>query len=379
MSEAQPSAAVVSIHLAQAADRPDQAALYDTCFESQEGGSILPWRYDQNPHGAAVSLIARTGAGRTGSGRAGAGRAVAGYACSPRVVLHRGQEFEGALVGQTGDVMTHPDHRRQGIFASLDREAVQQTTERGWPVLFGLPNRRSAHIFTGELGWKAVGRLRPWTFVLHVDAVAREQRMRAGRLAALAVPWSHWRGNMRRGKLRTRSFDKVNVVPLPRFEASVDEVTRKVSTDWPWMVRRDHVYLNWRFLDAPSGRFQAHGAFDPAGRTVGYVVVQLPGPGEKLGYVVDLLGLDPVAVAALVEVALRHLHKAGASVARAHAIAGSWWERILRGAGFRAGKRDDFKLVIVHPNDSGHPLAQAALDPSRWYFTDGDRDDELVR
>ena len=93
----------------------------------------------------------------------------------------------------------------------------------------------------------------------------------------------------------------------------------------------------------------------------------------------DLLGLDPTAVAALVEVALRHLHKAGASVVRAHAIAGSWWERTLRGAGFRAGKRDDFKLVIVHPNDPGHPLAQAALDPSSWYFTDGDRDDELVR
>ena len=369
MSEATPSAAGVSIRVAGADDRRDQAALYDTCFGAQDGGEILSWRYDRNPHGAALSLVARTGEGR----------AVAGYASSPRVVLHRGQEYEGALVGQTGDVMTHPDHRRQGLFASLDREAVQQTGERGWPVLFGLPNRSSAHIFTGELGWKAVGRIRPWTFVLHVDAAARAERMRAGRLAAAGVRWSSWRGNMRRGKLRTHSFDKVNVVPLQRFDASVDEVAARVSADWPWMVRRDHVYLNWRFMDAPSGRFQAQGAFDLAGRTVGYVVVQLPAAGEKLGYLVDLLGLDPTAVAALVEVALRHLHKAGASVVRAHAIAGSWWERTLRGAGFRAGKRDDFKLVIVHPNDPGHPLAEAALDPPSWYFTDGDRDDELVR
>jgi len=369
VSEAQSSAAGISIHVANAGDRQDQAALYDACFDAASGGEILPWRYDQNPHGAAVSLVART---RTGD-------AVSGYACSPRVVLHRGEEFEGALVGQTGDVMTHPDHRRLGIFSSLDRMAVEQTTERGWPVLFGLPNRQSAHIFTGELGWKAVGRIRPWTFVLHVDAAARAERMRAGRLASALVPWSFWRGLVLRGKLRTRSFDKVNVVPIPRFDASVDEVWESVAREWPWMVRRDHDYLNWRFLDAPSGRFQAHGAFDTTGRQVGYVVVQLPGAGEKVGYLVDLLGLDDVAVAALVEVALRHLHKAGVSVARAHAIAGSWWERTLRGAGFRAGKRDDFKIVIVHTNAANHPLAQAALDPAQWYFTDGDRDDELVR
>jgi len=369
MSEAQPSAADLSVRVAQAEDRTDQAALYDICFGCEDGADILSWRYDQNPHGAAVSLVARKADGQ----------AVSGYACSPRVILHHGQEFEGALVGQTGDVMTHPDHRRLGIFASLDREAVRQTTERGWPVLFGLPNRQSADIFTGELGWQAVGRIRPWTFVLHVDAAARAERMRAGRLASAAVPWTFWRGLMRRGKLRTQSFDKVNVVPIPRFDAAVDAVTESVSANWPWMVRRDHAYLNWRFLSAPSGRFQAHGAFDPSGRMVGYVVVQMPDKGEKVGYLVDLLGLDEVAVAALLEVALRHLHKAAASVARAHAIAGSWWERTLRGAGFRAGKRADYKIIIVHSNAADHPLAQAARDPSKWYFTDGDRDDELVR
>ena len=116
----------------------------------------------------------------------------------------------------------------------------------------------------------------------------------------------------------------------------------------------------------------------PSGAMRGYCVVQLPRSGAAVGYVVDLVALDDVAFAAAMEAALGHLSKAGASVARAHAIEGSWWERRLREAGFRAGKRADHKSVIAYVHDAAHPLGAAALNPSSWFFTDGDRDDELV-
>ena len=359
----------VAIRVCTPADRTEQAALYDLCFQKSDGATVVPWRYDGNPQGRAVSLLA------TEPG----GTAVSGYACSPRVVLHRGEEAGGSVVGQTGDVMTHPERRGRGIFRELDRRALQAAREAGWPVVFGLPNRMSAPIFVEKLGWRAVGRLRPWTFVLHPDAAARAERMKAGRLAAAAVPWAYFRGIRRRGRLRGRAFDEVNVVPLPRFDEEVDELTRTVARGWPWMVRRDHAYLNWRFLDAPSGRFRAHGAFEPGGALRGYCIVQLPERGEPVGWVVDVVGVDDAALDGAMEAALGHLHKAGASVARAHAIEGSWWQRQLRRAGFRAAKKGDHKIVIAHPLDEAHPLARAALDPASWYFTDGDRDDELVR
>lgn len=354
---------------AQVGDRPAQAALYDLCFEKEDGAVVVPWRYDQNPHGAAITRVAAEADGTF----------VSHYACNPRVVLHRGEAPERPVVGQTGDVMTHPERRKLGIFSSLDREAMADAKEAGWSMVFGLPNRQSAHIFTRDLGWKAVGTIRPWTFVLTADGRAREERMRAGRLASAAVPWTFWRGTMRRGALRKASFGKVNVVPLPRFEPEVDAVSERVARDFPWMVRRDHAYLNWRFVDAPSGRFQAQGAYAPGVGMVGYCIVQLPTPGEPVGHVVDVVGVDDTAIDACLEAALGHIAKAGAAVARAHAITGSWWERRLRRSGFRAPKKDDHKVVIAHIHDEGHPLAKAALDPSTWYFTDGDRDDELVR
>ncbi|MDA1265686.1 MAG: GNAT family N-acetyltransferase [Planctomycetota bacterium] len=350
-------------------DRAEQAALYDLCFQKEDGSRIVPWRYDRNPHGPAITRVAADEGGAL----------LSHYACSPRVVLHRGEEPARPLVGQTGDVMTHPEHRKLGIFSRLDRESMADANESGWSMVFGLPNRQSAHIFTRDLGWKEVGKIRPWTFVLVPNAAARTERMKAGRLASAAVPWTFWRGTMRRGALRKNSFGKINVVPLARFSEEVDAVGQAVAKDFPFMVRRDHAYLNWRFFDAPSGRFQAQGAFAPGGAMVGYCIVQLPEKPGEVGYVVDVVGINDAAIDGCIEASLGHLQKSSASVARAHAIAGSWWEKRLRHSGFRAPKADDHKIVIAHLLDEENPLCKAASNPASWYFTDGDRDDELVR
>lgn len=362
------SASTTSIQACGSEDRPNQVQLYQRCFQ-QDGSEVLPWRYDQSPHGEAVSYAAVNTSGQL----------VSGYASLPRKVLHHGDEASEATVGQTGDVMTDSELRGQGLFSDLDEHVRDDVQRRGWVAQFGLPNSTSSEIFVGKLGWKGAARIRPYTFVLTGDAAARAERLKAGRLASALVPWALWRGTMRRGKLRKTFFEKCNVVAIPRFSESVDEVWREVAKDWPWMVRRDAAFLNWRFLDAPSRRFRAHGVFAPSGEMRGYCVVQLPASGERVGYIVDVLAMDDVALAAAVEAGLGHLLKAGSAVARANAIEGSWWARKLLAAGFQAPKKEDHKRVIVRVLDTSHPLAKAAEEPSRWYFTDADREDELVR
>jgi len=352
--------------LCAAAQREQQAQLYNLCFDKTDGERVIAWRYDENPHAESVSLLSTV-----------AGEVASGYACNPRRAWAYGKDE--AVVGQTGDVMTAPDFRGKGLFSALDRAALEETRARGWTHVFGLPNRNSERLFTEKLGWDLVGKIRPWTFVLTTDDDARAERMRAGRLAAAAVPWTYWRGMRSRGKLRNRAWGKVNTVAIARFAPDVDELARTVARDYAWMVRRDHAYLNWRFLDAPSGLFRAHGVYASDGELRGYSIVQLPRSGERVAYVVDVLALDDVAFAAALDGALGHLHKASASVARAHAIEGSAWERALKTSGFRAGKAADFKAVIAYVHDEQHPLAQVARRPQDWFFTDGDRDDETVR
>ena len=347
-------------------ERAEQAALFNACFKKGATPASLAWRYDRGPHGAAISFLTRAD-GRT---------AVSGYACSPRLVLSKGDERSRAPVGQTGDVMTHPDWRKRGLFSALDRAALEAARSRGWPVVFGLPNRRSAHIFV-ELGWKAVGTVRTWTFLFRADAVAREMRTREGR-------WRGWmtgldtRACARARRRASAGAASVFGQKLERFPAHVAALSRRVAARHAWMVQRDADYLNWRFVDNHSHAHQVLGLFDGDRRLVGYVVVQLPTHAHAVGYLVDILGEDESVEVAAVEAGLSALQAGGASLAQATAIDGSGWSRRLQGSGFLEPRPENHLAVIVNLLDPAHPLAQAALDPTGWYMTDGDRDDETM-
>jgi GNAT superfamily N-acetyltransferase len=356
----------VSVGLCGERDRSEQALLFNRCFKKHLDAAALAWRYDRNPHGQAVSLLSRP-AGHPG---------VSGYACNPRRALVAGDEATLAVVGETGDVMTDPEWRKRGLFSDLDRAAMAETARKGWALAFGLPNRRSAHIFL-ELGRERVGAVRPWTLVLRDDPASRAARAQEGRLAGLATPWAALSARRARARLR-RAGAGLRNAPLEAFPEAVLEVARAVEPRFGLMVRRDAAYLDWRFLRSPSGLHRALGLWDAGGRFEGYAVVQLPRPGEGIGYLVDVLARSPAGVAAAQEAGLAALEAAGASLVRATALDGSWWRERLREAGFRAPKPDNHLIVILHPHRAEHALVAAARRTGEWYFTDGDRDDETM-
>src|SRR5690349_15206722 len=95
-------------------DRARQVELFRACFKKPLDEPALAWRYDRSPHGPSVSFLTCTADGR----------GVSGYACSPRRALAFGDEDRAALAGQTGDVMTHPEWRKRGLFSALDRATM---------------------------------------------------------------------------------------------------------------------------------------------------------------------------------------------------------------------------------------------------------------
>jgi len=356
----------LAVRACTAADRAEQVQLFKQCFKKSVDERALAWRYDQNPHGASLSYLARTAEGL----------AVSGYSCSPRLALAQGDPASLAPVGQTGDVMTHPDWRKRGLFSDLDRDCMKAARDAGWPVVFGLPNRRSAHIFLA-LGWKEAGKLRPWTFLLGAGPSARAVRASEGRLRRWLAPLHARRCAKARERL-AHSVEGWSLRPLEQFPDEVEALALRVAQRFSWMVRRDPAYLAWRFLEAPAGLHRCFGIHNREGAFRGYVVVQPPRPGENVGYLVDLLADEEAAVAAGIAGALSELETRGARAVRATAIDGSWWRGRLEEAGFLPPKPENHLSVIVCVHQPSHPLAQAALDASRWYLTDGDRDDETM-
>jgi GNAT superfamily N-acetyltransferase len=345
-----------------AADRGMQGALFDRCFGRSGGVDAVRWRYDRCPHGGTIAPIAFED-----------GRLVASYACSPRRVLYRGELLSPA-VGQTGDVMTDPDLRSRGVFTALHWRAIAAARHAGWPAVWGLPNEHSGRIFFGKLGWLLAGHIGPWNFVLAADRNGRRERLVNGRLAAYGAPWAAWRGAAARRRLRVSSLE---LQPVARFPEDVGALSAAVAPRFDWMVQRDKVYLDWRFMDAPSGLFRAFVLRDTTGALGAYTVVQLPREGSAVGFIADLVGVDAGAEGAALDAALAALARAGASVARAYAMQGSAWERLLDRGGFRRPR--GYKPVGAYALDGDHALAVATMHTSRWYFTDGDRDDETAR
>lgn len=356
------------LHACGPEDRVEQAALFNACFKKPIDAAGLAWRYDHNPDGMAISLLARPRDAKT--------QGVSGYACSPRAALIRG--VRSGLVGQTGDVMTHPDWRKRGIFSGLDRRAMASARERGWPMCFGLPNHRSAHIFL-ELGWSRVGEVRSHELVLVADGAARAERAKHGRLR----PWTTAMALARAGRQRARMQREVpkgaRVEAIETgFPKDVEALCGRVAAQHALLLSRDAAHLDWRFLRAPSGLHRAFAARDEGGVLRGYAVVQSPRAGAAVGYLVDALGDDPNWLTAAIEAGLKELQQRRASIALATAIVGSPWEQILARHGFVAPRRAPRMGVILHVHDAAHPLSAVAADPRAWYFTDGDRDDETM-
>lgn len=365
--EPQKSPETFSVHACTPLDREEQARLFNRCFKKAVSAADLRWRYDTNPHGASVSFVTRPAGGE----------GVSGYACSPRKALSFGDESTLAPVGETGDVMTHPEWRKRGLFSDLDRAAMAETKRLGWPCVFGLPNRRSAHIFVQDLGWERIGTVRPWTFVLCTTPDARRVLAADGRTRGWFAGFTRRSCAAARERL-VADGRGLRALALQRFPREVDALSRTVEKRFAFMIRRDAEYLNWRFADSPSKLHRIVGIFDSSERFVAYVVVQLPRPGECVGYLVDVLAAGEQSLAAALAAGLDGLEASGAALARATAIDGSWWSGVVARAGFRPPKEENHLTVILHPHQPQHSLVKAARDVRGWYFTDGDRDDETM-
>ncbi len=58
------------------------------------------------------------------------------------------------LAAQSGDTMTHPDHRGKGLFIDLAKRTYATAREEGVQFVFGFPNENSYPGFSRKLEWK---------------------------------------------------------------------------------------------------------------------------------------------------------------------------------------------------------------------------------
>ena len=264
-------------------------------------------------------------------------------------------------------VLTHPDHRRKGVFQSLLAACNDYAAQVGAQFCMMLPNEASFPGFI-KTNWTYPGLI---PLHLRISSPGRALATRIG-----GVPsWLASAGPSIFFRPRAGPTTGIHCEPVSRVLDELDDVaTRSSARNDGVRLRRSAAYWNWRY-DSTVGRGYHTIIARRAGRLVGAAAVKVgQRAGLDVGMILDLVS-DDDAAAAIVDGAQQRLLELGAGIVTCQASS-PHLSRMLRDRGFRpigprfSGKR--FHFVFRPTGVSGLPRMPAAM--ADWSLMFGDSD-----
>lgn len=345
-----------------AEDFPSVTRLSRAVYGVDRSMENIRWLYEKNPAGPCSFWLAEDRQ---------TGVVVALRPVFPWRVRVSGRD---TLVAQAGDAMTHPTYRRRGLFSRLVRTAWEELRDQNIPFAFSFSNPGSLSVCRkivvghgSRAGTHVVLQFRRMVYPLSLEVVRRRLKVPERVLANLDGVFQASR--RRRWILPAH----LSVFPIARFDAEFDRLWERQGARFGVLTARDSRYLNWRFIDAPSGRYRAIGV-RTRGELAGYVAFEMDGRGA--GSIADLFGqLEPDIVSALLAAGLSAMLAAGCVKASMWIPEQSPLFSLIRRFGFLP--RDDAFPMAVHVYRDG-PETAMALKGHQWLVWFGDRDVEAA-
>jgi ribosomal protein S18 acetylase RimI-like enzyme len=302
------------------------------------------WKFEQNPHGAGRIWVADD-----------EGRIAGCYIWNP-VRVRLGEAT--LLCAQSVDAAVHPDYRRQGLFTELARTAMEDETTEELALVYAFP------VEAAYRGQVRIG----FTPGVPPTAVARP---------LLNTP------------MKRRRVDGLVVNELTEFDSRFDAFSNS-RKGWELNVQRDAEYLQWRYRDHPTRKYDTL-VCEKNGQLCGYCAVSVEPTQRHLarGYIVDLQVLpDAEPAAALLGYhALKKLRSRGARVAISWLRPSGPEQEGLASLGFspryesirrrvtRPHYVTQFLVLQNHATTLSELLAGRGLaDPPPWSLVPGDCD-----
>lgn len=351
--------------------RPDPAglsALAEIIFPGEDVSDprFIRWMYEQNPGGRALEYVTLNRGLISGHIAALPFR----YKFGPRTLT----------AGLVINAITHPDFRGKGIFIILTELLNKRCAEAGIEFTFGYANSSSEKGCLRHLAYRELGRFPLWILPFRLPRIAAAQDPRpaawlraAARLAGPAArAWSLARRPL--GQLGI-DVDRV-AAPGPEF----DGLWAFVREGYGNILVRDRAFLDWRFVQAPTRRYEILAA-RKRGRLLGYLVSTTTAvQGLRWAMIMDMLVADSregrAAAARLVEEHVRRARAAGADLAASLMFRHAPPADGLRRNGFLIAPARllprEFP-ILIHWNMAGKE-PETLFDMKAWYLTMGDYD-----
>lgn len=323
----------------------------------QVDDAFFEWLFERNPYADPAAptlwLCKRDGV-------------VVGQQASIPVVLKVGDEEHRAawLV----DWMVHPDWRLKGVAPALFAASMAHSE-----LMLGLGFEDLPYRTVQRAGWRDITNLS--LFVRPLDPYACTEALGTPRPLAKFAPGVLFRGSARAIGRIAGAMSRVSLDPIPAFDERVNDLWRKVSPEYPILVKRDFTNLRWRYDEGPFSALYDRYYLTRKGELVGYAVLRLEKRhGYIVGRVVDYL-VERRSLAPLLALIVEELNAKGViAVFFEHYLSRS--EAILRSLGclrVRASHKLMFKA-----RDGASPLAASLTRAESWFVMPGDSDFDHV-
>lgn len=281
---------------------------------------------------------------------------------------------QAATVGMFTAGMTHPDHRKRGVFRDVVEAAERFGFEQGIVGLFTMPNDESFPSFQKSKLWRTLPDRPLRAMAVDARRLLADRGM-PGPLATIAG----WMGDMRYGPRLNRVAPGVSEIrDLGEVASEIDRLAESRGQAFGGiMCRRDAAFLRWRFAENPSHFYRYFVSRGTAGLD-GYLVTRTEQRmGTKLAHVIDWLVVPrPDVLESLLAAGGRAAREDGASLLTMIASGGVEAERFAA-FGFhvvpnRFAKRSFHTAYALNP--ARPELRDLAANDGAWYLTLGDFD-----
>jgi GNAT superfamily N-acetyltransferase len=311
------------------------------------------WEFIEGPDGRALIYIVEE-----------EDKIIGHFADIPRRFSVEGEVVPGTL---SLDLMVHPDYWRRGIFEAMGKYGAQRVKQENGLILTAFPIRPETISGLKKIGWKEVVKLPVLVCPIRFHGILNRYFH--------FLPLSLLLGGIARffyflffGWKKRWKMEEVEIERVETLDDQFDGFWKQVLFLSPIIGIRDRNYLTWRYPQHPTRNYTIYRA-QKNGEMRGYIVLRKV---ELLNFnsavIVDLLALDEMSLAALVEKGIEHSRQEGADLLGFMVPQGHPYYKILRKKGFlRSPKIFQF---MVYP----HSDRKIFLSPEKWYVTWGDTD-----
>ena len=162
---------------------------------------------------------------------------------------------------------------------------------------------------------------------------------------------------------------------LSDFDERFDDLWNAMRRQCPVMCARDRAFLHWRYREAPAGRYVILALTRTDGSlAAASVLTQVSAGPARAGKLMECLYSDDDALAAMVNASIKAFRAMRVDMIVSVGLSLRARE-LLRAVGFQPYRQRPFML-----KSSLGPASETLLaDPSRWYISSGDGDEDFER